>query len=212
MPALALASPPPHVRDAVVTLQAIDGAPGGPLTDREAEAVAVLYRSYGAMLLAVARRLLGGAAEAEDALHDMFCRLPWTVAQYRGGGLGGWLKQTLVRTALMRLRSARRRREAPLPPPDARDALDALRGAPTDADFRALGRDDDVRRALAALSGPLREVVVLRVFLDFTHREIAEALDITATASEVRLCRALKQLRLLLGAGGEESVARRRAS
>jgi DNA-directed RNA polymerase specialized sigma24 family protein len=44
-------------------------------------------------------------------------------------------------------------------------------------------------------------VVILRFYLGYSHQEIAEALGITPNASEVRLCRALKQLRYALAAG-----------
>ena len=49
--------------------------------------------------------------------------------------------------------------------------------------------------ALARLAQPLREVVVLRMYHDYSHQQIAVALGISSTASEVRLCRALKRLR-----------------
>jgi hypothetical protein len=46
--------------------------------------------------------------------------------------------------------------------------------APVRADFDALGRDDELRAALGRLPESLRQVVVLRVFLDYSHTEIAE--------------------------------------
>src|SRR5438067_1678682 len=150
-----------------------------PLAPHEAAAVATIYRAYAGMLLTIARRMLGSNAEAEDALHDVFCRLPWVIAQYRGGGFGGWLKQTLIRASLMRLRAARRRREVVLAD-DADAARDDVRLVES-AEY-----DADVRRALDALPESLRRVLELRVLHDYSHAEIAAALDITASASEVR--------------------------
>jgi RNA polymerase sigma-70 factor (ECF subfamily) len=189
-PAGALESGPTrHLAHAIAVLRGHDAA--RPLEAHEAAALAVLYRAYAAMLLTVARRLMRCDAEAEDVVHDVFCRLPQVVAQYRDGGFGGWLKQMTVRTALMRLRAARRRSECGV-------RGDEAWTAPVRADFDALGRDDELRAVLGRLPESLRQVVVLRVFLDYSHTEIAETLDITDTASQVRLCRGLKQLRALL--------------
>jgi len=202
------ATTPAHVLEAIAALRPLGEtaviphrrAPP-PLAPHEAAAVATIYRAYAGMLLTIARRMLGSNAEAEDALHDVFCRLPWVVAQYRGGGFGGWLKQTLIRASLMRLRAARRRREVVLAD-DADAARDDVRLVES-AEY-----DADVRRALDALPESLRRVLELRVLHDYSHAEIAAALDITASASEVRLCRALKRLRAAL----DERVAHRRAS
>ena len=101
----------------------------------------------------------------------------------------------------MRLRAARRRREVVLAD-DADAARDDVRLVES-AEY-----DADVRRALDALPESLRRVLELRVLHDYSHAEIAAALDITASASEVRLCRALKRLRAAL----DERVAHRRAS
>jgi RNA polymerase sigma-70 factor (ECF subfamily) len=131
-------------------------------------------------------------------VHDVFCRLPWLVVQYGTGGFGGWLKQITARVALMRLRAARSRRDdVPL-----EEWLDGVPGQATDADAMRVEDDGEVRRALAGLPESLREVVVLRVYLEDSHQEIARALGITVNASEVRLCRALKRLRLALRPDG----------
>ena len=207
------ATTPAHLLDAIAVLRPLGErrapppAPLAPLAPHEAAAVATIYRAYAGMLLTIARRMLGSNAEAEDALHDVFCRLPWVVAQYRGGGFGGWLKQTLVRTSLMRLRAVRRRREVLL----ADDADDAHETTAERDDVRLVESaeyDPDVRRALDALPESLRRVLELRVLHDRSHAEIAAALGISASASEVRLCRALKRLRAAL----HERTARRRAS
>ena len=55
-------------------------------------------------------------------------------------------------------------------------------------------------RLVAQLPPSLRDVVVLRVIYDYTHAEIAAHLGITATASEVRHCRAVRRLRELSAA------------
>jgi RNA polymerase sigma-70 factor (ECF subfamily) len=190
---------PPHIAEAVAILRALRSAAGRPLDDRESAALATIYRSYAGMLLTVARRLLlGSGVDAEDVLHDVFCDVPEKLPQYRGGGLGGWLRSVTVTTALMRLRKAQYRLEEPFLDIGAADP-----GEVTPADIRATDRADELDWALGKLSPLSRQVVMLRYFLDYTHQEIADALAMAPSASEVRLCRALKQLRqTLLPRGG----------
>ena len=179
-----------HVVNAIALLRGVGTIRSRALTESEAEALAVIYRAYGAMLLRVLSQLLGTRGDAEDVLHDVFARLPWAIAHYREHSFGGWLRQMAVRVGLTRMRSDRRRHECALPDPQSL-ACDEVNVA----DFDALQRRDDLRNAVASLSEPLRQVVVLRVFFELSHQEIADVLGISPTASEVRMCRALKQLR-----------------
>lgn len=182
-----------HVVHAIAILRGVGRAQTRPLSEIEAEALAVIYRSYAGRLIGVLRQLVGESGAAEDALHDVFCRLPWIIAQYRDNSFGGWLRQVTVRVALTQMRAKRRRHECVLPDADQMGP-DHI----TSADFDAIEHREELSRALAHLPEPLRQVVVLRVFMDFTHQQIADALEISPTASEVRLCRALKQLRGIL--------------
>jgi RNA polymerase sigma-70 factor (ECF subfamily) len=185
-------SGPSDVTHAIAVLRGLGPESRRFLDPREAEALAVIYRSYGTMLLTVARRLLGEGADAEDVVHDVFCRLPWVVAQYRDGGFGGWLKQMTLRTALMRVRAAKARTAS------ENDMTTWAYEPPTVGDFAMLERRHALRSAVGTLSHSLRQVVVLRCFFDYSHEQIADALDISKSASEVRYCRALKQLRQTL--------------
>jgi len=179
-----------HVVNAIAMLRGVGPIRSRPLTESQADALAVIYRAYSGMLLSVLRQLLGTRSDAEDVLHDVFTRLPSAIAHYRENSFGGWLRQMAVRLGLTRMRTQRRRHEYALPDAQslACDEVDAV-------DFDALQRRDALREAVAALSEPLRQVVVLRVFFELSHQEVADALGISPTASEVRMCRALKQLR-----------------
>jgi len=179
---------PPLITQAVTTLRD-RSAEGRSLDLREARALEVIYRSYAGMLLTAARRVAATDIDAEDVLHEVFCRLPWILTQYRGDGLGGWLKRVTQRQALMELRKARHRREEQL--------AEATHGVPQTSHVISES-NDELHTALAALARPLREVVMLRIYHDYSHQQIAEALGISPTASEVRLCRAIKRLRVTL--------------
>jgi RNA polymerase sigma factor (sigma-70 family) len=148
-------------------------------------ALGTLYERWAPRLLRVAWRIVGGRAEAEDVLHDVFVALPKAASQYRPSGrAGAWLVQCATRAALMSLRSARRRREAPMPPTELVAASQA------DQRIDLL----DLERRLAALPVGLRTVVILHRIEGFSHAEIAETLGISDGNSRVRLTRALTLL------------------
>jgi len=66
-------------------------------------------------LRAVAFRMLGNSAEAEDAVQETWLRLA-RADMSAVGNLGGWLTTVVARVCLDMLRSRRSRREAPLEP------------------------------------------------------------------------------------------------
>jgi RNA polymerase sigma factor (sigma-70 family) len=81
----------------------------------ETEWLAGRFEQHRPRLRAVAYRMLGSAAEAEDAVQDAWLRL------CRSGpdqidNLGGWLTTVVARECLHALRSRRQRREEPRPP------------------------------------------------------------------------------------------------
>jgi RNA polymerase sigma-70 factor (ECF subfamily) len=147
-------------------------------------ALGELYARHARTLLALARRLTGSAADAEDVLHDVFLGLPEALRRYdERGTLEAWLKRVTARVALNRLRTRGRTREVPLADaPNAAGSADAL-------DVLAL------QGAIDALPDALRVVLVLKEIEGYSHAEVAALLDITRGASEVRLHRAVAALR-----------------
>lgn len=164
--------------------------PGVPLSDAARESLERLYRTFSAPMCAVGHRLIGD--ESRDVVHEVFMDLPRLLGQYRGDGLQGWLRRIVVTRCLMRLRRRKRFVEGDIPKAAER-CHDPSRDVDTDLEVRA---------ALSRLPDPLREVVVMKYFLSMSHQEIGEALEITPTASELRLFRAVRQLREALGPGG----------
>jgi RNA polymerase sigma-70 factor, ECF subfamily len=158
-------------------------APAQELNDNET--IAAIYRRHADTLVAVAYRLLLSRADAEDVVHDLFVGLPEALQKYEERGrMESWLKRIVVRLALTRLRTRRRL---------AADELADGVVAAADPVNRVA-----IQRALAELSPTLRAVLVLKEVEGFSHAEIATMLGISVGASEVRLHRALRQLRALL--------------
>src|SRR5437764_2386547 len=163
----------------------IEGARAG-----DPEALASLYRAYGAALYRLAYRLTGTPQDAEDVVHDVFVGLPEALGRYRErGSLAGWLKRVTARVALMRVRTRTRRREVAL------DATLAAGERPARVESMAL------ETAINGLPDRLRSVVVLKEVEGYSHAEVADLLEISEGASRVRLNRAMKRLRKMLEDG-----------
>ncbi len=160
---------------------------------RDPDALAALYERYAPVMMRVAYHITGSRADAEDVLHDVFLGLPQALQRYEERGrLESWLVRLTARAALSRGRRRRRQAETPI-------ENKIVSAAPGDVE-RRLARAD-LRAALHALPASLRAVVVLKEIEGYAHAEIAEILGITAGASEVRLCRAMRRLRATLTEG-----------
>ena len=78
----------------------------------ETEWLAARFEQHRPRLRAVAYRMLGSLAEADDAVQDAWLRLSQSKTE-QIDNLGGWLTTVVARECLHMLRSRRRRREDP---------------------------------------------------------------------------------------------------
>ncbi|MEU1489845.1 RNA polymerase sigma factor SigJ [Streptomyces sp. NPDC005776] len=145
-------------------------------------------------LEAIAYRLLGSAAEAEDAVQDTFLRWQATDVD-RIEVPEAWLTKALTNLCLNQLTSARARREMYVGQwlPEPLLAGDPMLGPADTAEQR-----DSVSYAVLTLMERLspneRAVYVLREAFGYPHREVAEILDITEAAAQQTFHRARKHV------------------
>ncbi|MFI8100507.1 sigma-70 family RNA polymerase sigma factor [Streptomyces sp. NPDC086023] len=162
-------------------------------------------------LASLAYRLLGSAADAEDAVQDAF--LHWQAADRRRIEVPeAWLTKVVTNLCLDRLRSARVRRErtagAWLPEP-------LLDGDPMLGPADTFEQRESVSLAVLTLMESLspveRGVYVLREAFSYSHAETAEILGITESASQQHLHRARTRIAAgrSRGAGADRAAARR---
>jgi RNA polymerase sigma-70 factor (ECF subfamily) len=143
-------------------------------------------------------RVLGSVDEAEDAVQETFVLAYRALGSYRGDGPpGAWLARIAVRESWRRSRSRNREasRTAPLD-----DAVEATMPDPTDVPRLVLAAEerDDVRRAVAELPDPYREVVSLRFLADRSVADIARVTGRPEATIKTQLYRGLARLRPLL--------------
>jgi RNA polymerase sigma-70 factor, ECF subfamily len=153
-------------------------------------ALAHVYDKWARMVHGVSLRITGSLADAEDVTQTVFVGLPLALQRFEGrGSFEGWLRRIAVTTALKVVRAGRR--EVRL----TTRLLDFF--GPRRTEDRIISRLT-IHEALTELEPELRTVLVLKEVEGYSHREIAELLDITPENSMVRLCRARKRLRALL--------------
>jgi RNA polymerase sigma factor (sigma-70 family) len=161
-------------------------------------------------LASLAYRLLGSAADAEDAVQDAFLR--WQAAKREHIEVPeAWLTKVVTNLSLDRLRSAKSRHEravgAWLPEP-------LLDGDPMLGPADTVEQRESVTLAVLILMERLspveRAVYVLREAFSHSHAEIAEILDISEAASQQHAHRARRSLAAERDVGEVDGAAARR--
>ncbi|MET7708425.1 sigma-70 family RNA polymerase sigma factor [Micromonospora sp. NPDC005413] len=148
----------------------------------EADRLARRFEENRPRLWAVAQRMLGSGAEAEDAVQDTWLRL--SRADVAGiDNLPGWLTTTVGRVCLDRLRTRTARPEQPWD--DAGPEPDPTDPAPVDPEREAL-LAESIGRALLVVLDTLapteRFVYVLHDMFAVSFEEIAAVVDRTPVA------------------------------
>lgn len=146
-------------------------------------ALADFIDRHAAWMLAVARRYTPDEPTAEDAVQDallhLIDRAPHLVV---ADSIRPWLYPVVRHRAQSHARAARHA-DTPIPPD------------PPGSDRHAPELDDEIRRAVASLSEPLRETLILRIIDGLTVAQTALALQIPEGTVKSRLAAALAALR-----------------
>ncbi|MGW0818007.1 sigma-70 family RNA polymerase sigma factor [Streptomyces viridiviolaceus] len=158
-------------------------------------------------LASLAYRLLGSAADAEDAVQDAFLR--WQAVDREPIEVPeAWLTKVVTNLCLDRLRSAQARHERTvgdwLPEP-------LLEGDPMLGPADTFEQRESVSLAVLTLMERLspveRAAYVLREAFCYPHAEIAGILDITESASQQHVHRARRRVAAERRGGGEVDAA-----
>jgi RNA polymerase sigma-70 factor (ECF subfamily) len=174
----------------------------------ERDAYRLLVDRESASVIRACHRILGDLGEAEDVAQEAFVIAYRSLASWRADGpFGAWLSRIAVRLAI---RQAGRRRNIQwaspgAPTEDGEDPLARLRSDwKVDPEGLAIRgeRQRIVRRAVASLDEPYREVVALRFFAERSLDEIAVLTGRPLGTVKTHLHRGLLRLR---GAMGEDA-------
>lgn len=165
------------------------------LQSGEAPAFEEFVDLYGGRIHHLVRRYVDNPADAEDVTQEIFCDLHRSIGAYRGdSALATWVYRVALNHCLKHLQ---RRRAEVLPLEEQQLPCDDRRSDPERSATHA-ELSEQLRKALARLSDPHSEVVVLCEMHGLTYKECAEVVGIPVGTVKSRLSTALRQLRGLL--------------
>jgi RNA polymerase sigma-70 factor (ECF subfamily) len=174
----------------------------------DAELVAACLREErGAFDLVVARhqraiyqlcyRFVPNHEDASDLTQDVFLRAYKGLRNFRGqSSLGTWLYRIGVNVCLNRLSA----KALPTEPVEERHHVDTRSESAPDRLMRT-ERAARVRAAIARLPRKQRAALILRMYHDMAHHEIAEALGSSVGAVKANVFHALQNLKKIIGDG-----------
>ena len=152
-----------------------------------------IVEQHSARVYRLAYRLTGNPHDAEDLTHDVFIRVFRSLHSYQPGTFEGWLHRITTNVFLDKMRRKQRIRFDALS--DESAARLPTREAGPEAAFDATHFDDDVQRALDALSPDFRAAVVLCDIEGLSYEEIAATLGVKLGTVRSRIHRGRAQLR-----------------
>ena len=163
----------------------------------DADAWGQLYHDYAPAIFRFCRRALPTREDAEDATMEVFMKLRGKLNQYdETRSFSAWLYKIAANHCwdILRRRRIRQDKETedvesvPLEHPDP-SQLELLIEQRT---------SEEVRKALAKMSGRARMALVMRYYSDMSYDEIADALGVRRAFVGVVLLRARHELRQAL--------------
>ena len=147
----------------------------------DAKAQSQLYKLYASKLFSLSLKYSRNHAEAQDNLQDSFVTIFQKIGQYKSkGSLEGWMKRIAINTALQCYRSV-----------GVFDIIneDQIEDVSIEIDNDDIGVDF-LLQIIQELPDRYRLVFNLYALDGFSHKEIAEMLDISTGTSKSNLARA----------------------
>ncbi len=188
------------------SLAADDAALVEALRNGDDGAAEQFVRTHAGRMRAVARRMTGNDAEADDVVQDAFLSAFRAIDGFKGGSqLGTWLHRITVNAALMKLRSRRSRPEGfleELLPRFSEQGYLTRSAGDWSRTADELAQREETRQTVLRLINELpaiyRDVILLRDIEELDTAETASMLGIGEGAVKTRLHRARLALRGLL--------------
>lgn len=158
---------------------------------RERWAQKQLYEENYSLLMGVCLRYASNQDDALDILHEGFIKILNNIHKYQPGtSLIAWMRRIIVNTAIDYYRMQTRRRTE-----DLETAYSVQSGDP---DALSQLTVQEIIKCIQQLSPAYRSVFNLYVVEGFSHKEIADILEITESTSRSNLVKARSKLKNLL--------------
>ncbi|MDF2436043.1 MAG: polymerase, sigma-24 subunit, subfamily [Bacteroidota bacterium] len=148
-----------------------------------------LYEQYYSKMLGVCLRYAKDKDEAKDILHEGFLKVFNSLKNFNGSGsFEGWIRRIMANTSIDHLRKNKQNYlivSTVYANEKASNMIDEI-----DEDELINIDKEEILKAVQELTPAYRTVFNLYVIEEFTHREIAEMLDISEGTSKSNLSKA----------------------
>ncbi|MGZ4035704.1 MAG: RNA polymerase sigma factor [Bacteroidia bacterium] len=155
----------------------------------------ILYEQFYSKMLGVCLRYSKSSDEAKDILHEGFLKVFDNLKVFKANGsFEGWIRRIMVNTAIDHLRK-NKQNYLIVSTVYANDKATNV-AEDIDEDDLAIHIDkEEILKAVQELTPAYRTVFNLYVIEEYTHKEIAELLDISEGTSKSNLSKAKFNLR-----------------
>ena len=158
---------------------------------KESWALKHLYETFYSQMYPVCLRYANCDTDALDILHDGFIKVFKNIDKYQvNTSLGAWIKRIMVNTSIDYYRKESRRRTS--------DIDTVLSISTDDPDIISKISSEELLECLQTLTPAYRSVFNLYVVEGYSHKEIADLLDITESTSRSNLVKARTKLKAYL--------------
>jgi RNA polymerase sigma-70 factor (ECF subfamily) len=177
---------PPDTADAELVAACLSGRPG---------AFDLVVERHQRGVYQLCYRFVANHEDASDLTQDVFLRAYRGLRNFRGqSSLGTWLYRIGVNVCLNRVSA----KAPPTESIDDRQHVDTQRERADDKVLRA-ERAARLRAAITQLPRKQRAALILRMYHDMAHQEIAETLGSSVGAVKANVFHALQNLKKILG-------------
>ena len=153
-----------------------------------------LYLQYADAMYNLCLRILQHQAEAEDALQEAFIKIFNNIHQYRNeSSIGSWMKQIVTNTCLNVLKKKKIAFDEL-----KEDMSESKSHSDNDSESENNFTIEEIKKALEELPQRYRVVFNLFVFEDYSHKQIADMLEISESTAKTQLFKAKRKLKELL--------------
>lgn len=150
-----------------------------------------LYMDHYSTMMGVCLRYAGDQDEAMDILHEGFIKVFRNIGKYNSGtSLSAWIRRIMINTSIDYYRKKSRRR--------TEDVEQAYNISTTGADAIAQCGEKEILEAIQNLSPAYRTVFNMYVIEGYSHKEIADRLNISESTSRSNLVKARIKLQATL--------------
>jgi len=159
---------------------------------QDRSALARLYETYAQRMMPICIRYTNDMESAKDLLHDGFVKVFAHLKDFKGdGSFDGWMRRIFVNTAIEQLRKVTDR-------PYTVDVEEARTLSDNEVSVLDKLSAQEILSCISRLPETYRATFNLFVMEGYSHKEIAEELNITESSSRVYLLRARQLLQEML--------------